>query len=869
MLDTAMKVSLTLIAFDKMSRVIKDAVSQSNEEFDKLQRKVKQVSDVTKEIGEGLVSAGTGMTAAGVALGFAIQKPIEAFADLEDAQTRMKVAFMTNNDVDSYFEKINKQSEKLGMKLPGTTRDFTLMAARLKELGIASKTIANGGLEGSAYLRVLLGDVSPEGVADITATFSKSLGIAEKDFVKFIDQIQRAKFAFGLDPEQFAYTLKYAGPVFKQLGISGYKQSQSVLALSGSLAQAGIRGEQLGTSLRRILLEIPSLDEKLGRKSMKKINAELKQTGIHLEFFKNGKFLGIENLIKQISKLNVLNQQTKLNVIKKLFGEEAATAISELSSQGLKGYQKAQDTLKKQADLQTRLNLIMGTFKNLWEAFTGTLTNTLAQFGSTLSPELKYLAVYLNNASDAIGRFVTKHPIFAKNIALTAVALSATLITLGVFSLAVGSTLLVVSKLTAGYGKFLQYARFLNPILRENYLNLLKFVGLNSTAHNFEYGSKIKAAGNSFGFDMSNFSFKNGLMADIRRIDNNMRTGIIKSFKELPSNISKSTQALKTWTITSVKAIPTNIIAGLNAMKSGFLSIPSKIQGAIVAFRTFSLTLLTSPLGWIALAIGAVALVIYKYWKPITGFFRGVFTGLKEGLAPLKPAFNALAQALSPILTPLKAIFNWFKNLIKPVNDTGGAAEKMGVKFGKVLAQIILKVTDVIKKMFEFGAKIAGMLSLGMLSKTAKTQEAIGKHTQIIRDHLPHSPAKMGPLKDLHKTKIAETIAASIRPAALLVVVRKMLNQAFAPSSLLAIKPLPILTAMNKALSLPSKGLKPNVARGNIASGTTVINYNPNVSIDNASPTAKEDFTQMLKKHKDEILRIVQAEEQRKVRLAY
>ncbi len=56
--------------------------------------------------------------------------------------------------------------------------------------------------------------------------------------------------------------------------------------------------------------------------------------------------------------------------------------------------------------------------------------------------------------------------------------------------------------------------------------------------------------------------------------------------------------------------------------------------------------------------------------------------------------------------------------------------------------------------MFEFGAKIADMLSLGMLSKTAKTQEAIGKHTQIIRDHLPHSPAKMGPLKDLHKLKL-------------------------------------------------------------------------------------------------------------------
>ena len=844
MLDTAMKVSLTLVAFDKMSRVIKDAVSQSNEEFDKLQRKIKQVSDATKEIGQGLVTAGAGMTAAGVALGFAIQKPIEAFADLEDAQTRMKVAFMTNSGVDSYFEKINRQSEKLGMKLPGTTRDFTLMAARLKELGIASKTIANGGLEGSAYLRVLLGDISPEGVADITATFSKSLGIAEKDFVKFIDQIQRAKFGFGLDPEQFAYTLKYAGPIFKQLGISGYQQSKSVLALSGTLAQAGIRGEQLGTSLRRIMLDLPGLDDKLETKKMKKINEELKSMGIYLEFFKNGKFLGVENMIKQVEKLNKLNQQDKLNVIKKIFGDEAATAISEMATQGLKGYQKAQQTLAKQADLQTRLNLVMGTFKNLWEAFTGTLTNTLAQFGSTLSPELKGLANHLNDLSDKIGKFITRHPIFAKNIALTTVALSAILIALGTLSLAIGGTALMVSSLTSGYGKFLTYAKFLNPILKENYLNLLKFIGLNSTAHNFEYGSKIKAAGNTFGFDLSNFSFKNGLMADIRRIDNNLRSGLIKSFKELPSNISNSVQALKTWTITSVKAIPTNIIAGLNAMKSGFLGIPSKIQGAIVAFRAFSLTLLTSPIGWIALAIGATAFVIYKYWKPITGFFRGVFTGLKAGLAPLKPAFDTLAKALSPIITPLKAIFDWFKKLLKPVEDTGGAAEKMGVKFGKVLAQIILKVTDLVKKMFQLGAKIADFLSFGMLSKTGKTQEAIGKHTQLIRDHLPHSPAKMGPLKDLHKVKIAETIAATI-------------------------KPLPILTAMNKALSLSSKGLKGNVARGNSGGSSTIINYSPNISIDNASPSAKEDFAQMLKKHKEDILRIVQAENQRQMRLAY
>ena len=784
------------------------------------------------------------MIASGGALGLAMQNPIEAFADLEDAQTRMKVAFMTDSGVDSYFDRINKQSEKLGMKLPGTTRDFTIMAARLKELGIASKTIANGGLEGSAYLRVLLGDVSPEGVADITATFSKSLGIAEKDFVKFIDQIQRAKFGFGLDPEQFAYTLKYAGPIFKQLGISGYQQSQSVLALSGALAQAGIRGEQLGTSLRGIMLDIPGLDDKLETKKMKNINEQLKSTGIYLEFFKNGKFLGIENMIKQVEKLNKLNQQDKLNVIKKLFGAEGATAISEMATQGLKGYQKAQETLRTQADLQTRLNLVMGTFKNLWEAFTGTFTNTLAQFGGTIAPELKAFAVNLNNLSDNVGKFVKNHPLLAKNIALTTLALSAGLIVVGTLSLAIGGACLMVSNLTSGYGKFLEYARLLTPILRQNTLRLLEFMGLNTTAHNIKITESLKNAGNPLGIDLSKFSFKPSILADMRRIDNNLRETLVKTFKEFPANIAKTNIALKNWTITSIKAMPSNFLSGLNNLKAGFLDLPNKIRAGIIAVRALSLTLLTSPLFWIGAVIAGAAFLIYKYWKPITGFFRGVFKGLKEGLAPLQPIFNNLAGAFAPILTPLKAVWSWFKKLAQPVNDTGNAAEKMGVKFGKVLAQIILKITDLIKKMFQLGAKVADFLSFGLLSKTGQTQKAIGKHAQIIRDHLPHSPAKMGPLKDLHKIKLIETIAATLKPA-------------------------PLISAMNKALSFKSNPISMGNSRQGNSGGTVSIHYNPIVSINGASPQDKEDFLQMLKQHKDEVLRIVKAEKQRNMRLAY
>ena len=74
---------------------------------------------------------------------------------------------------------------------------------------------------------------------------------------------------------------------------------------------------------------------------------------------------------------------------------------------------------------------------------------------------------------------------------------------------------------------------------------------MHSTAHNLTYGRKIAQLGNPLGLDMSNFGLKSGVVADIRRINNNLKT----SFAQLPSNILKSSIALKEWAITSIKSL--------------------------------------------------------------------------------------------------------------------------------------------------------------------------------------------------------------------------------------------------------------------------------------------------------------------------
>ena len=58
MLDSMLKVSLTLVAFDKMSKVIRDAVNTSNSEFDKMQNKIKNLSADLEKVGKAATIVG-------------------------------------------------------------------------------------------------------------------------------------------------------------------------------------------------------------------------------------------------------------------------------------------------------------------------------------------------------------------------------------------------------------------------------------------------------------------------------------------------------------------------------------------------------------------------------------------------------------------------------------------------------------------------------------------------------------------------------------------------------------------------------------------------------------------------------------------
>lgn len=811
MLDTMMKVSLTLVAFDKMSRVIRDAVNKSNDEFDKLQREIKNTSDMLDKLGQNMTKVGGALTLAGGGLAYKLGIT-EAIPEAFQMEHRLR-------ELGNVGQLSAKQLEDMDKRLASISRYTNQMRPEIAEglnVLVASGIDPTKALD---YMNVIGKTATGEqaAIADISRT-----AFAVSDNLKVpIDDLGKSMDILAMSGKEGRFELKDMAAAFPSLtagaAMLGMKGTPAVASLGAALQVAMKGAGEASEAANNLENFIQKVTSPLAVKNFEEVfGVNLKQVLLDAAAQGRDPILEVIEMMTELSGGDVFK-------VSEVFQDKQVLNFIKPMMQNLDEYKRIK------ASALSAEGVVDSDFEHMMET-------TNEQF-KLLKINMKELVFpHLHEPIQKINELLTKinnNPLLQKGLFGSIIGT----IGLGILLTTLGTATIIIGKFVGMYGKFLGYARDLSPVLARNAVLLLQNAGLTSTSHSLDTAFNIFKSGNKLGLNLPKHTLL-GFGADIRRIDKNLRN----SFQALPGNIAKSSVALKDWTVTSIKAMPANFINGLKAFKTGFLNIPNLIKNAIIAFRAFSVTLLTSPLGWIALAIGVVALVIYKYWKPISGFFKGMWQGLKEGLQPLMPLFQRMGKALSPILAPIKAIVDWFKKLIKPVEDTGGAAEKMGVRFGKAIANIIVKLVELVTKAFEFGSKITSMLAAGIMSGIAKVKGCISQVAQVIRDHLPHSPAKTGPLKDLHKVKIVETIASTL-------------------------KPLPLQNAMTKTLGVFSGGFKANVRGRTSTPASIVVTYNPTITISGSE--SKEEFLKMLKKHKDEVVNIIKREFERKERVAY
>lgn len=129
-------------------------------------------------------------------------------------------------------------------------------------------------------------------------------------------------------------------------------------------------------------------------------------------------------------------------------------------------------------------------------------------------------------------------------------------------------------------------------------------------------------------------------------------------------------------------------INGIIAVAGVMGTVFSVAGGAIMA----ALGALTWPIVAVGAAIVAGALLIRKYWQPISAFFGGVVEGLKAAFAPIGEMFSPLKPMFDALGKWLKDAWTWFTDLIAPVKaskETLDSCKNAGVEFGRALADVL------------------------------------------------------------------------------------------------------------------------------------------------------------------------------------
>lgn len=802
-----MELAIIISAYSKL-----DEITRAQRQIDKVQKEIRQVNrtanqsvSVFKRVQNAIKRAFDPRTIedfknrigdlgekilVGLGVQQAIEKTMGAFAELESAKIGMEVAFMEKGGrlPAQELEKINKLAIELGNKLPGTTADFYRLARALKEQGLSTKAIAQGALEASAYLGALF-KVPYEEAGIMTAKFQEAFRVPEKQLVRFTDLIQRSKFAFGLELQDIYYSVKYFSAQLNTLGITGMENAKKVMAWMGVLAGKGLEGSTAGTAIANVLNALTKL-----REPPEEVQRILSSYGVELKVFdEQGKFRGLDAFFKEIQKLKALTQEEQLTVLQKLFGEEGARAIAPLLND-VNALSDALQKIQRQADLNTRIERLLSGLSAKWEAFTGTLTNVFAQLGSYLAPTAKEILDTLNNFLSSLQLFIDEHKTIA-TVGMHAIAVmllfAGTLTTLG----AVSWGALQVWSITVQGLKTLSWITNLTRI---------RFVALKVAMLSF---SAVKT------ISVVLFLLYQGFYA----LSYIIYTRYIRAI--------------------SLAKVQTLALMSLSKVRAVFLALAT-------AVRTFSLALLTNPITLIATGIALAGYLIYKNWEKVKAFFIGFSRGLGNAFAPLIETIKSLSSAFSPLKAVLSPVIELAGRALRAIGrflgivDSGSEdlkrfasiGEKVGYVVGMVLSTpfkialipIRLLVSAVnflssnwkkalsvflwlspitapitaFKKLlgylkslnlFEAGRKIILSLWEGIKSVALKPVEAIKSITQKIRNFLPFSPAKEGPLKDLHLTgyRLIQTIARGVNPAPL----QKALTSALALSFVIPYSP--------------------------------------------------------------------------------
>ncbi|WP_018250315.1 phage tail tape measure protein [Orenia marismortui] len=738
-------------------------LDSANQATDRFRNRTEQIDTALQENKHKLL----GFTAAAAGgLGFAVKQA----ADFESQMTRV------------------------GQVSGANAKQLELLEKNAKQLGIATAFSAKEAAEGQEYLAMAgfsvrenitaLPDVLNLASAaqmdlgrtsDIASDILTGFGLKAEDMTRVVDTLQATSSGANTNVSMLGESMKYLGPTAQNLGYDIETMSAAV----GMLANVGIKGGQAGQYLRGALNKL-SAPTKEGAEVLDELGINLTDS--------QGNMLGFVDIVSQFqTSMKGMGNASKQAALSNIFGQEAASAMVAIINQGTDELQGFRTELYSSAGITEKMaKEQMNTLTGAFDQLKGSLNVAAIGFGSELAPAINFVAKGITTLVNGFNKLPA--PV-QSTIAITA---GATTVLLGLATTA-GFLIGPLTTAATALGIYTPAAMAaegatvgFNTALLTNPITgiVVGVVALGAALYGIvTHWDTVKEK--TLGF----FGWFKGkleatpdwiqlLIAPITLIPeywNEIKVGAGQFFGWFKTTLDKTPSWLLAFTAPILliprhwDTIKSSTVSTFNAIGSGFSWLGDKT----IAFGNY-LWGLANKVPDLPGIFNAMKDPIDSVGVKVQNLFANIpsFPDL-VGMAKSKfTEFIGFIQE-NP-LTVVKFVIPGL-NLIEPINwayakARDWLAEKTGLELPEFKIPSITDVFNSIKEKIRWLEDKLSNFDIGSsirngIDKTKDTAiGAVAGLTQKVRNYLPFSPAKEGPLSDLDKTGpgFVNTIASGI-----------------------------------------------------------------------------------------------------------
>ena len=347
----------------------------------------------------GAVQSVTGMGAqmiAGAGIGYGIYDTIKTYKDFQQQMSTVAaISGATGGELDALTAKAKEMGAITSFSATESAKAFEYMGMA----GWKSEDMISG-IAGIMNLAAASGEELGH-VSDIVTDALTAFGLKASDSAHFADVLAQAATNSNTNVGMMGYTFKYAAPIAGALGYS----IEDVGVAIGLMANAGIKGEQAGTSLRKIFSSIASPADQAAQ--------ILEEWGISATDA-SGNVKPLLGTMKELrAQFKGLTQAEQLDRAYSLVGEEAKSGFLAMMNASDADFDKLVESLnnaegaaQKMADI--RLDNLAGDMEQLggaWETFQlsimeGKGADGLRSFIQGVSKDIDRLNEYLKDGLD-------------------------------------------------------------------------------------------------------------------------------------------------------------------------------------------------------------------------------------------------------------------------------------------------------------------------------------------------------------------------------------------------------------------------------------------------------------------------------------